>query len=405
MRLTIGMAVFDDFDGVYFTVQCMREMHQELLSDCELMVVDNNPNSSQGQRVRNFIQTQVKGDFGKAAYVPFSEIIGTAAPRDEVFKRAAGEYVLCVDSHVILQRGALESLLKYYDEHWDTRDLICGPIIYDDRRNILGTHFDDVWRHGMWGIWAMDHRGDINDQRCSGEPFEIPAQGLGLFSCRKDAWLGFNRAMDGFGGEEWYIHTKYRQAGHRVICIPQLRWLHRFRGEATPYPSNTLQKARNYVIGHRELGLPLDRAYKHFVKGINEDGSSWTHAGDHEYLKPGVDLRKLTSITEHIWSLLTKEPTPTTKQLLEHQNIPVSACPSCGAQEAQTLEELYDHVSRTPHDINEHCWLLRELSSQCEHVTEWGKRHNVSTTALLAGQPKILVSYAEERYREADGFE
>jgi hypothetical protein len=68
-------------------------------------------------------------------------------------------------------------------------------------------------------------------------PFEIPAQGLGLFTCRKDAWLGFNPAFRGFGGEEGYIHTKYRQAGHRCLNLPFLGWMHRFGRVGGPtYP-------------------------------------------------------------------------------------------------------------------------------------------------------------------------
>ena len=51
-------------------------------------------------------------------------------------------------------------------------------------------------------------------------PFAVPAQGMGLFSCRREAWLGFNPNFRGFGGEEFYIHEKYRQAGRRTVCLP-----------------------------------------------------------------------------------------------------------------------------------------------------------------------------------------
>jgi hypothetical protein len=76
----------------------------------------------------------------------------------------------------------------------------------------------------MWGIWATDPRGKDPE----GDPFEIPMQGLGVFSCRKGAWPGFNPMFRGFGGEEGYIHEKFRQAGGRCLCLPWLRWTHRF---------------------------------------------------------------------------------------------------------------------------------------------------------------------------------
>ena len=47
---------------------------------------------------------------------------------------------------------------------------------------------------------------DDRGRDSNGEPFEIPMQGLGMFSCRKEAWLGFNPLFNGFGGEEGYIH-------------------------------------------------------------------------------------------------------------------------------------------------------------------------------------------------------
>jgi hypothetical protein len=39
VALTIGMATYNDFDGVYFTIQALR-LYQDL-ADTELLVVDN----------------------------------------------------------------------------------------------------------------------------------------------------------------------------------------------------------------------------------------------------------------------------------------------------------------------------------------------------------------------------
>jgi hypothetical protein len=57
------------------------------------------------------------------------------------------------------------------------------------------------------------------------------------------------------------------------------------------------------------------------------------------------------------------------------------------------LQERFDALCNTPSDINEHLPLLRDLARQCEHVTEFGMRGGVSTTALLAGQPESLISW------------
>lgn len=58
-----------------------------------------------------------------------------------------------------------------------------------------------------------------------------------------------------------------------------------------------------------------------------------------------------------------------------------------------TLDDLYRRVRKTESGIYRHVPKLRELASKCRVVTEFGVRGGVSTTALLAGQPKRLVCY------------
>ena len=132
----------------------------------------------------------------------------------------------------------------------------------------ISTHFDPVWRGEMWGIWATDPRGKDPE----GDPFEIPMQGLGVFSCRKGAWPGFNPMFRGFGGEEGYIHEKFRRAGGRCLCLPWLRWTHRFsRPAGIEYPLTVEEKLRNYLIGHAELGLDPTPVLSHFSEILPED--------------------------------------------------------------------------------------------------------------------------------------
>lgn len=58
------------------------------------------------------------------------------------------------------------------------------------------------------------------------------------------------------------------------------------------------------------------------------------------------------------------------------------------------LEAEYQRCRETPSDINEHLPLLRELASECEHVTEMGLRGgNGSTVAFLAAQPAKFISW------------
>lgn len=254
LPMTIGMATYDDFDGVYFTVQSLRHYHSEALRDCEIIVVDNRPDSPAGEATKTF----VRGIGGR--YVSMPEPTGTSQSRNRIFEESAAAAVLVIDSHVQIQAGALSKLLDYYKANPDSNDLLSGPLLYDDLRS-CATHFDDIWRGEMWGAWGYDLR------EKSGDPFPIPGMGLGLFSCRRDAWLGFNPDFRGFGGEEMYIHEKYRQSGRQCLCLPWLRWSHRFgRPNGVPYHCSRESKVRNYILGLTELGIPLDRCREHFLE-------------------------------------------------------------------------------------------------------------------------------------------
>ncbi|MEV6964212.1 glycosyltransferase family A protein [Hamadaea sp. NPDC051192] len=248
--LTIGMAVFDDFDGVYFTLQALRLYHD--LDDAELLVVDNFGCA----HTREFVADWVGG-----TYVLADQVAGTAYAKNLVFERASGAAVLCCDSHVLFEPGVIARLKRFYRDRPDCRDLLQGPLVYDDGTQV-STHFEPVWREQMWGVWATDPRGREPD----GEPFEIAMQGLGAFSCRAEAWPGFHPGFRGFGGEEGYLHEKVRRRGGRCLCMPWLRWMHRFnRPRGVPYPLTVDDKLRNYLLGHVDLGLEVEPVLTHFA--------------------------------------------------------------------------------------------------------------------------------------------
>lgn len=261
-KLTVGMAVYDDAPGVWKTIQHIKILHPELTNQIEFVVIDNNPNSAHGKDTKDYVENWVKN----GRYIPF-EKGGTAAPRNHVFEVATTPFVLCVDSHVLLDKMALPGLLAWYTMYPDTKDLFQGPMLYDGLDGNMATHMNEVWRAGMYGTWGCDPRGARPDL----PPFEIRMHGLGLFSCRKDAWLGFNPKFERFGGEEGYIQEKYRTHGRKTICLPFLRWNHCFIRPGGPkYPICNSYKLRNYLIGWQELGMNLNDPINHFRQSLND---------------------------------------------------------------------------------------------------------------------------------------
>jgi hypothetical protein len=262
-RLTIGMATYDDYDGVYFTVQSIRISNPELDGALEIVVIDNNPGGPCSQALSR-LGSWIDG----YRYVPRGEWSGTAM-RNAVFEEASSPFVLCVDSHVFIVPGALSQLIAHFEANPDTADLLQGPMMYDDLRKAV-THMEPQWRDGMYGVWETDPRGA--DPTASS--FDIPMHGLGLFACRRTAWPGFHPAFRGFGGEEGYIHEKIRRRGGRTLCLPFLRWLHRFnRPLGLSYANRWEDRIRNYFIGFHELGLDTAEMESHFAELIGQGTS------------------------------------------------------------------------------------------------------------------------------------
>tara|TARA_R110002020_G_scaffold61238_4_gene164968 strand:- start:523 stop:1359 length:837 start_codon:yes stop_codon:yes gene_type:complete len=262
-KLTIGLCVYDDYDGAYFTLQSLRLHHSEVADRLEFIIINNKPDSQQGKALSNL----TKWIKQPITYVEFTKYKSPFL-KGKIFDIADTEYVLVMDCHVLIDSGAIKKLLDYYDEGKDKGNLLQGPLLYDDLTSI-STHFDlSKWGSHMWGQWATDDRG----QNKNAPPFEIPAQGMGLFSCRKDSWLGFNNKFRGFGGEEGYIHTKYKNHQKKTMCLPFLRWVHRFeRPGGIPFNPTIEDKFRNYMIGFQEIGKDTEEVVEQFKGAVSDN--------------------------------------------------------------------------------------------------------------------------------------
>ena len=407
-KLSIGMATFDDFHGVFFSVQALR-LYQDV-SDCELIVVDNNPDSPDGEAVRGYLQN-IQGFELPIKYVPFVESKGTTQTRERIFTEATGDAVLVMDCHVLLQANAIHRLKKFYAEADPAmrKNLYTGPLLMDGL-NFVQTHFEPVWRDQMWGTWAtawhapeggfvvcrqVDGKVEMKSLNTDGPwspmdipwpnhetklfelgykvygfdseaaPLEIPAQGLGLFSSVREHWLGFNPDFRSFGGEECYVHEKYRQAGRTTFCLPFLKWNHRFGRPGGPkYPITVEGKMRNYIIGFQELGLDVEPVRKHFVDEQGISQATWDYAIlDPVSYVPG-QLRGAELASPALPSATSNLGMP----------LPVAAT---------SFHELTNFLKeKAPRDLEKHADALIALASRCQSVIEITKRRE--STAFLA---------------------
>jgi glycosyl transferase family 2 len=259
-KLTIGMPTYDDYDGVYFSLQALRMYHAEVMDQVELVVVDNHPDGPCSEGLK-----KLEGYIPNYRYVPVSDRQGTVV-KGVVFSEAAGEYVLCIDCHVMIVPGGIKVLLDYFGAHPDSRDLVQGPLLGDEL-SLIATHMEPKWSGGMFGVWKHSPISELPN-----EPITIELHGMGLFASRREAWVGFNPAFRGWGIEEGYIHEKFRRAGGKVVCLPDLQWIHRFhRPMGWHYHHSWEERVRNYAIAWRELGKPLTDMEAHFREVLGKD--------------------------------------------------------------------------------------------------------------------------------------
>ena len=320
--LTIGMAHHNDYNGVYFSIQDIRKElifnnRHDLLNKINFLIIENDPKSKHAESVK-----MLKHKIPNLTVVDYTEKNSTSATRNKIIEEASTTFVLVMDCHVLFCPviDTLDRLFTFMEYNPQTNDLYSGPLVHDDLGN-YSTHFNDSWGGGMWGQWgsawqcvcensrfSIHHAGNNraeyrtlefqeivhkcvycdrefsnidfntheNTLKARGyskvgtdkfeKPIEIFAQGLGVFFTRKNSWLKFNKDCDGFGGEECYIHTKYRQNGRKCYNLPFLKWLHRFgRPDGVPYRLTLENKVKNYIHEFDELGLDISPVRDHFV--------------------------------------------------------------------------------------------------------------------------------------------
>lgn len=251
-RFTLGMAVSNDFNGVWMTCQTAILNNPELMKEGEIIIIDNDPDSEEGKQTAEYAKKN-----RIINYVPMKARKGTAV-RGLLFSRATSPIVVCVDAHVLLPGRSLMSVVEWLETNKEAPFIVSGPMLHDDGIE-FETQWDPAWRNGMFGTWASDQRAKTQE-----DAFEIPMCGLGAFASRVEWWQGFSPLFSGFGGEEFYIHEKYRRAGGKAMCLPSFKWNHRFQRVNRGYSYPAWVQVRNYVVGWTELGLDVAALLAHF---------------------------------------------------------------------------------------------------------------------------------------------
>jgi len=329
MKFNLAIPVYDDFDSVSVATIANAHFHRKHIN--EIVIVDNNPDSHEGQALKKLCAS------AGWKYVAYRNAIGTAAAKDMAIRSCQG-WTVCMDSHVVLLPGFFDKL-----DLLDDKALYHGPLVMDNGQSVA-TSLSEEWSDGMKGKWQNDGFAD--------GIHSIKNNGTGMFVVNADHWLGYNPNFRGFGGEEWYLQQKYIKYGNGAYLHTAMKWWHRFgcpRGKK--YPLKAFDKFRNYMIGFEELGLNTKEVVEHFLAT----------------------------------GLITKE------QSYTWRDKPIASCNSCSkpysavAKPNSVSEAMVTYQSLEP-DIAEHTLHLAILANKCKTVLDVGSR--LSSSLALASAAK-----------------
>ncbi len=430
--LTLGFAHRDDFQGAWATIQSIRLHHPEILSKVEFVVIDNSPEGSQHSPKLQGVVANARST-GPVNLVKMSQLVGTSYTRAEIFKYASGKFVAFFDCHIFFAPGSLAKLIEFLEQNPESKDIYSGPLAWDSLMS-GSDHFDPVWGGEMLGRWSViwktrdgrrfvcrenqitrnvDFHDDATRERVdlgfgsfgwagherilaergctlmvhSNEPYEIPGMGLGLCVIRKDAWPGMPEGLGGFGGEELHLHEVVRQKGGKAICLPFLKWLHRFGYVgATPYPNITEEKLRNNLVWEKHLKAIQVKPFSYYDY---DPAKCVEHF--REFIGGKADVQCRATMGEDFMGCGC-----------QNKNADKAAESAAAPLDTSSIEAMYGRASTVWSDIYEHVPTLRQLSSQCDTVVEFGCRHGTSSVGILAGKPKKFVTVDLVRQAEVD---
>ncbi|MCS7159476.1 MAG: glycosyltransferase [Gemmatales bacterium] len=147
--LTIACTSYRDTMGVFFTMMSLAQLVLPRLNtkwQIELAVADNDPNNPHTNPVALLCR-----DMG-IRYIIANQVVGTSFPRNAAIRESRSDYVMVLDSHVLIDEKGLSALLRYLEENHPCDDLLHGPIVSPNGNK--NDVYVPVWRNEMFGIWS-----------------------------------------------------------------------------------------------------------------------------------------------------------------------------------------------------------------------------------------------------------
>jgi len=279
MKLSIIIPVRGSPNELWFTLQSLC-IHQSVREhgDVEIIVADNDPVIPRGKKV-NQAEDIVRGlNLGdRARWIDAHHVKSPYYPRDTGAAHATGDWLLFLDSHVLLSPGFIAGLLDdLYGYHPET--ITHYPVTFRYPTRKYG-HYDleSVMTTTFWGLWK-------HLARNTDTPYPIGASGIWAYCVRRDFYEfigGFNPHFEGYSGGEPYLDLKAWNLGAGVFLDPRRHGAH-WSGPRS-YSANYKDRVRNFalavsVVAPRHV-LTLEGHYKRALPTHRMEVPGWIEEG------------------------------------------------------------------------------------------------------------------------------
>lgn len=243
----------NEFKNLLWTLQSVQNELEGI--DHEVIVVLNKCDPSEARRLSKFWPAKT----GQLQIVVYDEKPSCWQARNAGAAQASGEYLLCLDSHVMAKPGAFVGALAYHRSFMGILHFGVNYWLEHPAR----TLYQYKWRPDkFWGDWSR-RKPEPPDHRVLMSSFGAAMVDRAAF---EDTGR-FHPALGIYGGGEPYIDLKLQMFGYEARCNPAFQVHH--LTEKRGYSWNSADLHRNFMIAAWAIGggFALEPLYDNYVRG------------------------------------------------------------------------------------------------------------------------------------------
>jgi GT2 family glycosyltransferase len=231
-------------------LECLTALLNSSYGNIEIIVVDNASTDGTNEAVKRM--------FPKVKLIRNKRNEGVTGGRNRGAIEAEGDYILFLDHDMIVDKQMVGELMKIIEA--DPKVGMAGPIIY---------YYDEpskVWAAGT-SINMLTGKVDLNilnsDKTGRGEPFDVQVLPA-AFMVGKEILNKVGLFDDVFFAvyEDTDFCFRVREAGYRVLCVPNAKAWHKVPVDAEKQDLHVLSRsyyvARNRIIFMKKYAESVD---------------------------------------------------------------------------------------------------------------------------------------------------